>query len=168
MNAILYCDEQYYRELHDLERPTATMISVYANSQRDPKRRNKPFTPEDYYWYQATREGQYPKARYGAAAKVMLEMQLLPVWSLFVYKDLQVLQNDAMPPEPLCLLHEDAIILGPVFLDCQVSGMLIAQHSASKQTLTMHTPDGITYRVAMPTIEKAVIAEEDVYLNVFA
>lgn len=167
MNAALYCQKQYTTELHDMERPVATFMSMFANSKRDPKRRAKPFGPEDYYWYRGTTTGKYPSARYGAAAKALREMDLLPIWSLFVYKDLQVLQDDAMPPQPLCLIHEDAILLGPVFMDRQVTGMLIAQHSASNQTLEMHTPDGVSYRVGMPKIEKAVIAEEDIYLNIF-
>lgn len=167
MNAVLFCDERYMQELHDAERPTATLTSVLSNVNRSSKRHAKPFTPEDYYWYQPNKEGKYPKARFGAAAKVMIEMELMPAWALFVYKDLKVLQDDAMPPEPLCLVHDNAIILGPVFGDRQVSGMLIAQHNASNQTLEMRTPDGGVYRVAMPRIDAAVMAEEDIDLNIF-
>lgn len=167
MNAMLFCQEQQQRELHDLERPVASLTSLLANSNRNSKKQPKPFGPDDFYWYKNIEQGKYPGARYGAAAMEMMRLEVLPSWALFVYKDLKVMAKDAMPPEPLYLVHEDAIILGPSFSDGMVHGMLIAQHSCSEKTLTMKDPEGESVRVLMPRVGSAFFAEEDISLKIY-
>lgn len=144
------------------------MTSLIANTNRDSKRQPKPFSPDDFYWYKNIEQGKYPSARYGAAAMEMARLGVMPPWALFVYKDLKVTAKDAKPPEPLYLIHQNAIILGPSFSDGMVHGMLIAQHSCSEKTLTMQDSDGDSIRVSMPRIGSAFFAEEDVSLKIYA
>jgi hypothetical protein len=168
MNAVVFMMNQQQAELHDMERPIASLTSLTANANRDSKKQPKPYGPEDFYWYQTTEPGKYPGARYGAAAVEMARRGLLPRWALFAYRDLKVNANDAKPPEPLFLIHQDAVILGPVFSDAGVQDMLLATVEASSRTLEMTLPgDDRTVRVAIPHVGDAVVAVEDVTLQVF-
>lgn len=168
MNAVVFMMNQRQSELHEMERPIASLSSLTANANRDSKKQPKPYGPEDFYWYQTTEPGKYPGARYGAAAIEMVRRGLMPRWALFAYKDLKVNADDAKPPEPLFLGHDDAIILGPVFSDSGVQGMLLATVEASSRTLEMTMPGSDqTIRVAIPPIGDAVVAIEDVTFQVF-
>lgn len=168
MNAMTFMAHQRQEELHDLERPVATLASLTANANRDSKKQPKPYGAEDFYWYETAQPGKYPGARYGAAALEMARQGLLPRWALFAYKDLKVNAHDAKPPEPLFLGHEDAIILGPVFMDGTVEGMLLANSNASEKTLEMSVPgDDRIVRVVIPKVTSAVVATEGISLRTY-
>lgn len=151
------------RELHENERPTALLTAVYVNSQRTSKN-SKAVAMDSYYLYGDTNDSNKPDARYGAAAMALIDMELFPVWALFVYKDLSS-NAQAPKPDPLALMHEDAIILAPVINGPIIKGMLICKETASNKRLKMRNEDGVEWIIDMPNVRSKIIAEENAELT---
>lgn len=150
------------RELHENERPTALLTTVYANSQRDPKAKTIPL--ESYFMYQDEEASNKPGARYGAAAMALIKENKFPYWALFAYKDLAA-NAGKTTPDPICFQHEDAIILGPLVDGPTLSGMLIATEKAANKRLKMLDENGNQWVVDMPNIRSKVFATEDISLT---
>lgn len=150
------------KELHENERPTALLTTVYANSQRGPKA--KAVTMDNYYLYGGGDSGNKPRSRYGAAALALIKEDKFPYWALFAYKDLASSAGGPVP-EPLCFQHEDAIILGPVVDGPTLSGMLIATEKVANKRLKMLDENGNQWVVDMPNIKSKVFATEDISLT---
>ena len=148
-------------ELHNAERPIAYLAYQNAESNRDSKKRNKPFRPDEFYFYQDKEQMNLPEPKYGAAALALIEKGLFPHWALFTYNDLKVRAADALPPEVLCLSCEDAIILAPGIDGHTITGMLIAAHSASEGFREMTTPCGKVHQVRLPRIDGKFAADEE-------
>jgi hypothetical protein len=148
-------------ELHNMERPITYLAYQNAESNRDKKKRNKPFRPDEFYFYQDKEQMNLPEPKYGAAALALIEKGLFPHWALFAYNDLKVRAADALPPEILCLSCEDAIILAPDVDGHIITGMLIAAHSASEGVREMTTPCGRVHHVRLPKIDGKFAADEE-------
>lgn len=150
-------------ELHALEMPIALNTAVYANSQRDPKAQKKPYSLLDFALYKQSGESG-PSAYYAACYMQLLKRKELPLWALFCYKD--VAQSDrGVSPGPLpALIAEDAILLGPRKTELGMTGLLIAQESASGKMREFKDAEGNALKLKVPLIESKVIAEEDATL----
>jgi hypothetical protein len=132
-----------------------------AELNRDKKKRNRPYKPDEFYFYQTEDDRNLPEPKYGAAAYALIEKGLFPSWALFVYKDLKERAGNAMAPELLCFSCENAIILAPSVEDGKISGMLIAGNECSGKVLEMSSPCGKKVTVRMPPINGRYIADED-------
>lgn len=154
------------RELHNIERPIAYLAFQTAEMNRDTKKRKQPFSPEDFYYYSDAATEALPEGRYGAAAIELIRRELYPRWALFVYNSLKARASEVAPPSLLCLQCDDAILLAPEFSGNIVTGMLIAQRSASEQVREMKTEDGRGFRLRVPRVAGKFEAIEDTELNV--
>jgi hypothetical protein len=155
-------------ELHENERPLSLLISQGAEINRDSNRRKKPYSMEDFYLYADFEDGRNgPRAKYGAAAMELIKKSLFPSWALFIYKDLKIQAGNAIAPDLLAFIHENALILAPSVSSNECAGMLIATEEASGKTLTMESPCGKSIRVLMPDIRAKVYAEEDCIMTAF-
>lgn len=114
---------------------------------------------DSYYLYASGDNAKLPSGRYGAAAMKMIEGNKFPLWALFAYKDLANAANGPAP-DPLALVHEDAIILGPTFEGSTIQGMLICKEAASNKRLYMENESGIRWLVDMPNIQSKFFACE--------
>jgi hypothetical protein len=162
IQAVIELNKLQREELHNMERPVSYLAYQNAELNRDKKKRNKPFTPNEFYWYDDNQLNNLPEPRYGAAAMKLIEMGQFPSWALFVYKDLKARSKDALPPEVLCYQCEDAIILAPNVDGHEVNGMLIAGGSASNQLREMHDPvSGRSIMARMPVLPDAFQAIEE-------
>jgi len=149
------------RELHEYERPISLLASQNAEINRNRKKRKKPYAMDEFFLYKDRDDLNLPGARYGAAAKKLIEMGHFPVWALFVYKDLIARADDAIAPEDLALIAEDAIILAPTYEDFECHGMLIAMESASDKVRRFSTVHGDFVELRMPKLQAKVSAIED-------
>ena len=132
---------------------------------RDKKKKKKPFSIDEFYFYADRSKLDLPEARFGAAMMRLIEQQKFPTWALFVYKDLKSRANEALPPELLCYSCDDAIILAPDADNESVTGMLIALESCSNQWRTMQSPCGSTIRALLPEMTAKVQAIEEATLR---
>lgn len=153
------------RHLHEYERPIALLISQNAEVNRNRKKRKKPYTMDEFFLYKDKEDLNVPGARYGAAAKKLIEMGQFPFWALFIYKDLVSRADDALPPDDLALIAEDAIILAPTYEDFECHGMLIAMESASDKVRRFSTVHGDFVELRMPKIDAKVSAIEDAVIK---
>ena len=151
-------------ELHELELPTALNTATYANSQRDPKSQKKPFTVLDFTFYQPS-EGSGPGAYYAACYMEVLKRKQMPAWALFCYKDVAQSDKGVTPGPILALIAEDVILIGPRKANEGVTGLLIAQESASGQARTFRDTDGSTQTLMVPPIDSKVVVKEDAILS---
>lgn len=151
-------------ELHELELPIALNTATYANSQRDPKSQKKPLAVLDFTFYQPT-EGSGPSAYYAACYMQLLKTKQLPLWALFCYKEIAQSEKGVSPGPVPALISEDAILIGPRETELGVTGLLIAQESASDQVRKFKDAAGNTQSLRIPVIESKVVAEEDVTLS---
>lgn len=159
--AVLHLNKLQREELHNIERPIAYLAYQNAEINRDKKKRNKPFSPDEFYYYDDLSLQNLPEPRFGAAALRLVDMGQFPSWALFTFKDLKSRAQDALPPEVLCYQCDDAILLAPSLEGNQVSGMLIACRSASEQIREMKTPDGRVITVRLPIVPDKYVADEE-------
>lgn len=152
--------------MHDYERPVAYLAYQNAETNRDSKKRRKPFSPDEFYFYANPEDRDLPEPKFGAAAKVLIEREQFPPWALFVYKDLVARAGDALPPEILCLMGDDVIVLAPSVDGGFVYGMMIAKRSASNQVRELRSPCGQVITVRMPQLAGEYVAEEESQLRI--
>lgn len=145
--------------LHEEERPTSMLMSLTANSQRDPKKKKEPFSLDDFYLYQPRDSQDMPAERYGAAAMGLIKRRLLPSWALAFYSKLAA-SAGGVEPSLLAFIGDDFLLLAPVKTAIGYSGLLIAQESASKKIKTASSPCGTTVTMCLPKISTKIIAEE--------
>jgi hypothetical protein len=154
--------EEIERErLHNEERSTAFIAFQIAEYTRDRKARRKPYSLDDFFFFKDPGDTNLPEPRFGAAAVKLAEMGEFPFWALFAFPELKRRAANSNPPELLCLRCEDAIILAPNIDGEKLSGMLIAQYSASDTIREMQTPEGRTVLVRLPKLNDKVVAMED-------
>ena len=151
--------------LHEQEAPIALLSSIFANSNRDPKKSKKPYTMKDFFLYETKESQNIPVHIYGAAAMRLLEMDLFPRWALFVYKDLKEAAFGS-PPDLLAYIHDNAILLAPLVRNQTVKGMLICEDRAFNQTLEMKSPEGDVISVSIPSFDGRYAAVEDIELEI--
>ena len=146
---------------HMQEQPVALLSSIFANANRDPKKKKDPYKIEDFYLFQQLEDRNIPSSAFGAAAMELVKRNLFPNWALFSYKDLKASAN-GQPPSVLAYICDSALILAPVITGQSVSGMVIAQEASYGKNLLMESPCGKTIKVAMPIYNSKFYAEENV------
>ena len=151
--------------LHQLEAPTALLCSLFANSNRDPKKQKAPYKIDDFFLYEPQEQQNIPSGLYGAAAIKLVEERKFPLWALTFYGDLKR-GAAGDPPELLAYSHEKAIILAPVIDGEVVRGMLIAEEVVSEKILDMQSPSGEKIKLQMPKLTVRYSAQEGVELQI--
>ena len=152
------------RTLHEEERPIASLASLHANSNRDPKKQKKPFTMDQFCIYKPDEDKNLPSYLYGSALLSAHKMGMLPNWAFFCFKELAATANKDYRPENPVFLAEDALLLHPMKEGKGWKGLLIAQESAGGKARIFRDANGEEYRLAVPIIETKVVAIEDVIL----
>lgn len=148
-----------------MEAPTSLLCSLFANSNRDPKKTKKPYKINDFFIYEPKENQGVPMAVYGAAALELINQGLFPNWALTFYADLKR-SADGSPPHLLAFIHEKAIVLAPEIDKEVVTGMLIADEVVSEQVIDMQSNHGSMIRLQMPKLTVRYSAKEGVILPV--
>lgn len=140
------------------------LSSLYANSQRDPKKSQKPYTYMDFSFYKPVHSEDIPQSHYGSAYAELVRAKLLPSWALFCFKSLMASVDEGYVPAEPALIAEDAILLHPEYIGGDYKGLLIAMESASDQRRTFKSTNGKEVALTVPYISTKFIAEENATL----
>lgn len=167
LNAVINLNKLQQEELHNFERPVSYLAFQNAELNRDRKKTRKPFEIKDFYFYDNKELSNLPDPKYGASALALIQQKMFPVWALFIYKDLKERAGDALPPELLCVQCEDAILLAPSINDQTITGLLIANETASNQIRKMTSPCGLIVEARLPPINNKYEAVEGAELQLF-
>lgn len=143
----------------------ASLASLTANSNRDPRKQKKPYTLNEFCLYQLEEDKNLPSYVYGSAAISAHKLGMLPNWALFCYKDLTSTASKDYKPSSPVLLAEDALLLHPVRAANGWRGLLIARESASGKIRTFRNVSGEEFDLAVPIIETKYVAIENVILS---
>lgn len=147
------------KELHQAEMPQAVNTAMLANVNRDSKSRKKPFEASDFFCYQPFEEQDRPHDRYANCFMKMITDGSLPSWALFVFGSMKGGEADNAPAV-YALTAPGIILLGPVWGDGIISGMLIAQER-KKGPVELQDPSGNTYMCVVDEIDTKIRAIED-------
>lgn len=153
-----------HKKLHAQERPTAMLSSLYANSQRDPKKSQKPYTYMDFSFYKPIDSLDIPQSRYGSAYAELVRAKRLPSWALFCFKSLMASVDESYVPAEAGFIAKDAILLHPERIQGGYRGLLIAQESASDEQRVFTNALGEQITLIVPFIGTKVVAEEGAIL----
>ena len=153
-----------HEKLHALERPVAMLSSIYANSQRDPKKTQKAYTYMDFSFYKPVDSLDIPQSHYGSAYAELVRAKRLPSWALFCFKSLMASVDEGYVPAEPGFVAEDAILLHPEKIQGGYKGLLIAKESAGDQRRSFVNGKGEQIWLTVPFIQTKVIAEEGVTL----
>lgn len=173
IQAVFNASKLRHRELHEYEVPISYLAYQQAEINRDTKKRKKPYDPSDFYCYPDISSKDSVDAIYGACASKLLELQMMPGWALFVYKELKQNASKAVPKQIVCYSNKSALILAPSINSDQCKGMLIALEDASHRVLSFDeiNRDGTVredaIRLRMPVISGKTVAIENCYVDVF-
>ena len=150
-----------YKELHDRERPVAMLSSITANSQRDKKKVQKPYTYLDFSFYKPVSLDDAPQGSYGSAYAELVKTKRLPAWALFCFKSLMGSANPGYIPEEPAYIAEDAILLHPEAIGGGgYKGLLIAMESAGDQRRLFVDSMGRELVLTVPYVETKFVANE--------
>lgn len=164
INAVSRGVRNYHESLHNQERPSALLASLYINSKRDPKK-GRPLTWRDFCFYAPTESGESANSDNGSAMMLLAKKGLLPQWALFCFKEVTQNSDPDYIPSVLAFIAEDAILLHPVKDGAGYKGLLIAQESASNSLRSMTNPTtGEVVNLRIPEVHTKIIAEEGVTL----
>jgi len=154
-----------YKEHHLLEQPVALLTSIFANTNRDPKKKREPYKIDDFFLFQATEERNIPSSTYGAAAMELVKNNQFPFWALFVYKDLRSAANGPAP-SLLCYSSDDVMVLAPSIRNGDLFGMIIVQESAYGEVRLLQSPCGKKIKVSVPRYSGKFFAEENASMHI--
>lgn len=163
LDAYYYGKKEYGKNLHNAEAPIALLSSLFANANRDSKKKKEPYKMEDFFLFEPKEQKNIPTGVYGSAAMALAEKNLLPSWALFVFRDLKEAADGTEPPM-LAYICDDALILAPYHSGHSIRGMVIAKQSASGQRRRMSSPCGKSIYTEIPIGNGKFYAEEDVEL----
>jgi len=167
--AIAALNNARLQRLHEYERPFAMLAAQQAEMNRDRKKHKKPYQMDEFYLYkEAGSKSELPEARYGAAAKALIEQSKFPSWALFIYKDLIKNAVNTRVPDEIAYISSECIILAPEYHDSRHYGMIIGLHSASNKILDFSTTDGTIIQIWVPELPNKVTAIEEAEFKVLA
>lgn len=155
--------DNYHDDLHNRERPSALLASLFVNSKRDTKK-NKSVGWGDFCFYKPRNDGNSASVENGTAMILLAKKGLLPSWCLFCFKEVTTHNDPTYTPETLALIAEDATLIHPVKEAGGYKGLLIAMESASGQRRVFKSENGETITLTVPSIHTKVVAEEGVTL----
>ena len=154
-----------YKSLHSHERPIAMLSSLHANSQRDPKKAQKPYTYLDFSFYKPRNSEDTPQSHYGSAYAELVRTKRLPAWALFCFKSLMSSVDESYVPSEPALIAQDALLLHPEKSGDSYKGLLIALESAGDQRRVFRNSKGDEILLTVPYVDTKVIARENTILT---
>ena len=89
----------------------------------------------------------------------LAQQDLLPSWSLFVFKKLKQ-SAKGHPPQILSYGCEDVFVIGPHIREGMLHGFVIAKETSYERVRTLQSPCGRTVIVRMPRFDGKVYATE--------
>jgi hypothetical protein len=152
--------EQKFKDLHNAERPTALLASIYVNSKRDKKKQPKPVEYMDFCFYRQADKTQSATGQNGAAMLELIKQGKNPSWALFCYKAITSNADKVFTGAIVALVAEDAMLLNPIKTGSAYTGLLIALESASNKVQKFTSPCGIQINMRVPHVETKVVARE--------
>lgn len=141
------------------------MSSIYVNSQKDPKKREKPSTYLDFSFYRPEQDGEAPSGYNGSAYMELVRRKELPQWALFCYKNLSASAVVGYVPDSVALIADDAILLHPQKTGASYKGLLIALESASDEVRVFRSTEGGEVKLRVPYIDTKIVAREGEFLT---
>ena len=150
-------------QLHELELPTAQLLAMTANMNKDPKK-GKAYSPMDFAIYTPRDRQDLPEGAYGAAALKLVKEKRYPAWALFCFKQLVSSATKDYEPTSAALISDYAILLHPRPVKGGFTGLLIAQERAGNCSSVFVDDQGDEFLLEVPPIPTKVIAEEGVTL----
>ena len=165
LTAIEYASKLLLREAHLAERPIAQLTSVLFNVNRGKK--TKAVSPADLYQYATTEDQNLPAGRFGRAMQQAIKEHMFPSWALFVYKDLERSASGICPSCYIAVAN-DVCVLAPQVDGHVLTGLVIAQESASRKVRQLVTNDGVVYTIRLPEVPTKFVAEEEWELELLA
>ena len=153
-----------YLKLHDQERPVAMLSSIYANSQRDTKKSQKPYSYLDFSFYKPVNTEEVPQSHYGSAYSELIKAGKMPPWALFCFKSLMASVEEGYVPAEPAFIAEDAMLLHPEKVQGGYKGLLIAKESAGDKRRAFTASNGQVINLTVPFVRTKVIADEGAIL----
>ena len=149
--------------MHELELPTAQLLAMTANMNKDPKK-GKAYSPMDFAIYTPRDRQDLPEGAYGAAALKLVKEKKYPSWALFCFKQLASSATKGYEPTNTALISEYAMLLHPRPVKGGFVGLLIAQERAGGFSAVFTDDEGEEFLLEVPPIPTKVVAEEGVTL----
>jgi hypothetical protein len=148
-----------------VEGPVALLSSLFANSNRDPKKQKEPFSMKDFYLYEDKEDMNIPSSVYGSAAMALASKRLLPSWALFIYKDLRS-ASDGNAPELLAYIGDDVLLLAPAHRDKKIRAMVVSMESSYGKVRHVKSPCGRQLTIKCPIGVNKFFAQENLEVHV--
>lgn len=164
VSAVRRALDMRHKDLHAQERPTAMLSSLFANSNRDPKKSQKGYSYLDFSFYKPLQNEDVPQSHYGSAYSELIKKGRLPSWALFCFKSLMSSVDEGYVPPEAAFISEDAILLHPERIDGGWRGLLIAMESASDQRRAFEMTNGEIIHLTVPYIHTKLVAQENAIL----
>ena len=147
-------------ELHQNELPVANLASLTANLNRDPESKSKPFTAQDFSFFDEQEErNDGPDSTMAAAYMSLVNARALPRWALFCFTQMEQSAKGGKLPHQVAAQADGVLLLGPRFAGDALCGLLIADHSASGTKVKLEVEDQ-EYVILIPTFSEQSIARE--------
>ena len=138
------------------------MMSMFANSNRDPKKTPE-FKIDQFYLYQPRAESSGPSGKVGAAMLELVDKNMYPAWALFCFREISECAVGTAP-KLLAFIGDDCMLLAPEWVETGYRGTLLALESASMQNRWMTSPCGKKVLAEIPKIRAKASAEESIFL----
>lgn len=155
--AVNQAEKLVKREAHLAERPIAQLTSIIYNVNRGKKA--KAVAASDLYQYASAEDKNLPAGRFGRAMQKAIEEDVFPSWALFVYKELNEAASGVCPGE-FVACSDDVCVLAPEVDGHVLTGLVIAQESASNKVCHLQSPSGAVYTIKMPKVHTKFVADE--------
>lgn len=123
--------------------------------------------PEQLYQYASRDDLGLPEGRFGASMLRAIDMGIWPSWALFTYSPLKQAASGPAA-EPCIALANDVLVLAPQESEGLLSGLVVAQESASDKVRQLVAPDGTVYTVKVPKIHTKFVADDGLVLQLLA
>jgi len=144
---------------HALELPTAQLIALTANINRDPKRGGKPYEVSEFCFF-IDKEANKPEARAARAYMKLEASNQLPEWAVFCANDFLHGKGKPFLNDP-AMRGDGFLLIAPVSTEKGIRGLLIAQHKVAGQNIEAAW-EGDLYRVDVPGFADFVTAKAEV------
>lgn len=130
---------------------------------RDPKKQKKPYTVEDFTFFNPSEESK-PEYRAAMAYMTLLEREQLPSWALFCLNDFKSAKGKTYPTDP-AVIGDGLILLAPEEEGNKIKGLMIAEHRVSGKQVPAQW-EGHSMVVSVPKFDGFVAAKADTELTV--
>ena len=141
----------------------ASLASLQANMNRDPKKQRKPYTTEDFCFF-IDHTANKPEEKAATAYMALVKASKLPAFALAFFSDFKGGRPTRREWQQLAMVGDDVVLLAPSEIEGGFEGTLLAENSASGEIRTL-LHDGQEYVVQIPQFEDFVYASNQVEID---